>query len=398
MSRTRRTSIFAIALGALLLVSACSGDGSSGAAITVNGEQVSFNEFSDELRAYGDDGNALALDSVTQQVQATDPAASIEPTSGEAVAAPVAAQIATTRVAYTLVRQELADRDIEVTDEDVDAARDTLSAAPTDPTTGQPADGESPFSQLTDPMQDRFAEDTAAVNALRTALEAEPAASLEVTDEEVAAALAAATEEQCASIIVSASEADAAAALARLQGGEDFAAVATEVSLDQASAAEGGDIGCIAEGETVPELDEALSGLQPGELAGPVSFSSAGADGAPQQAFLVVQLTSRGTPTEDDVRAELQAQADAAAQQEDLLGAFIVEALTDADVEVASRYGRWEPEGITLADGSSSGPTVIPPEGPEQTSGSAPTGNPNTLGIDPATGLPVQEAPAPEGG
>lgn len=397
MSRTRRTSTFALAVGALLLVllPACSSDGSGGAAIVVNGERISFTEFTEELEGYAE--NELALQSVQQQVQQTDPGATVEPTGTGTLAAPVAAQIATTRIVYTLIGQEIDERELEITDEDRDAVRAQF-AQTQDPTTGQPVEGESPLDDLPDSLADQIVEDQASVAVLGEALaaEVEPA---EVTDEDVAAALEATGEESCASIILTATADEAAAALARVQGGEDFATVASEVSQDQ-SAAEGGEIGCVSEGETVPELDEALAGLEPGGLAGPVTFTSAGPDGAPQEAFLVVRLDSRGAPSEADVRAELEAQALQAAQSQNPLNPFVEQALADADVEVASRYGTWEPEGITRADGSNSGPMVVPPEGPEapETTSTSAADPAAGIAIDPSTGLPVEEAPVQEGG
>jgi peptidyl-prolyl cis-trans isomerase D len=58
--------------------------------------------------------------------------------------------------------------------------------------------------------------------------------------------------------------------LARIRGGADFAQVAKETSEDPATANRGGDLGLIAAGELVPEVDKVIQGLKPGELGGPV--------------------------------------------------------------------------------------------------------------------------------
>jgi peptidyl-prolyl cis-trans isomerase D len=58
--------------------------------------------------------------------------------------------------------------------------------------------------------------------------------------------------------------------LARLRGGADFAQVAKETSEDPSTASRGGDLGLIAAGELVPEVDKAIQSLKPGELGGPV--------------------------------------------------------------------------------------------------------------------------------
>ena len=56
------------------------------------------------------------------------------------------------------------------------------------------------------------------------------------------------------------------AALLRIQEGEEFAEVATEVSQDPGSAAQGGDLGFFGRGQMVPAFEEAAFALQPGEM------------------------------------------------------------------------------------------------------------------------------------
>ena len=56
----------------------------------------------------------------------------------------------------------------------------------------------------------------------------------------------------------------------QLQNGADFAALAKEYSQDPGSAQQGGDLGCIGRGETVPNFEEAVFGAEQGEIVGPV--------------------------------------------------------------------------------------------------------------------------------
>jgi peptidyl-prolyl cis-trans isomerase SurA len=55
----------------------------------------------------------------------------------------------------------------------------------------------------------------------------------------------------------------------RLENGEDFAALARANSQDPLSAARGGDLGWLSQGDTVPEFEDQMNRLQPGELSQP---------------------------------------------------------------------------------------------------------------------------------
>lgn len=65
-------------------------------------------------------------------------------------------------------------------------------------------------------------------------------------------------------------EEEAQAVLARLEAGEDFAAVAREVSTDAQTRDEGGDRGWLARGEGDPFLEDALFLLEPGAISDPL--------------------------------------------------------------------------------------------------------------------------------
>jgi parvulin-like peptidyl-prolyl isomerase len=66
---------------------------------------------------------------------------------------------------------------------------------------------------------------------------------------------------------------EAEAVLERLEEGEDFAALAEELSQDPGSAEEGGDLGWFPEGQMIPEFDEVAFSLSPGEMSGVVESS-----------------------------------------------------------------------------------------------------------------------------
>ena len=56
----------------------------------------------------------------------------------------------------------------------------------------------------------------------------------------------------------------------QLENGGDFAKLAKENSQDPGSAENGGDLGCLGKGETVPEFEKAAFGAEQGEIVGPV--------------------------------------------------------------------------------------------------------------------------------
>ncbi len=63
------------------------------------------------------------------------------------------------------------------------------------------------------------------------------------------------------------------ALLARVRNGENFADLASEFSDDTGSAAQGGDLGYFSRGSMVPEFEESVFNLQPGEVSEPVKTS-----------------------------------------------------------------------------------------------------------------------------
>ena len=56
----------------------------------------------------------------------------------------------------------------------------------------------------------------------------------------------------------------------KLRDGADFAELAREFSQDPGTAENGGDLGCLGKGETVPDFEEAVFNAEEGEIVGPV--------------------------------------------------------------------------------------------------------------------------------
>jgi peptidyl-prolyl cis-trans isomerase C len=123
------------------------------------------------------------------------------------------------------------------------------------------------------------ADDLALENQERTYLSAivlEDAATAAVTDEALQKqydekyAKAAPSREYSAAHILVETEDEAKALKEKIDGGADFAALATEKSTDQGSAANGGDLGWFGPGMMVKPFEDAVVAMTPGTVAGPV--------------------------------------------------------------------------------------------------------------------------------
>ena len=85
----------------------------------------------------------------------------------------------------------------------------------------------------------------------------------------------------------------------RLRGGDDFATLALANSQDTLSAARGGDLGWMNQGDTVPEFEEAMNDLAPGEISAPVKS---------EFGWHLIQVTERRThdSTEEYERSKVR--------------------------------------------------------------------------------------------
>ena len=95
----------------------------------------------------------------------------------------------------------------------------------------------------------------------------------------------------------------------RSSGGDDFATVAQAVSEDTASAADGGDLGWLSPGDTVPEFEQALAQLPLNELSEPIKSRFGW--------HLVEVLERRSHDTTDEVKREQCARQIRAAKAEE---------------------------------------------------------------------------------
>ena len=110
----------------------------------------------------------------------------------------------------------------------------------------------------------------------------------------------------------------------RLEAGEDFAALAAELSKDPGSAANGGDLGFVPKGSFVPAVDEAAFTLPVGEISQPIET---------QFGWHIIEVLERG-------ERELSA-ADYIQSQQLALSNWLADARETANVE-----DFWSPEKV----------------------------------------------------
>lgn len=147
-------------------------------------------------------------------------------------------------------------------------------------------------------------------------------------------------------------EAQAEEAKSRIDGGESFAEVAQDVSID-GSAAQGGSLGeAVPLDNFVAEFADAAADAPEGEVVGPVES---------QFGFHLIKVDEH-VSIEESLREELAAQE----LQPELDAAF-----EEADVTVAGRYGEWDPEqrAVVAAELPGDAPTPV-----TEDAGTAPAG------------------------
>jgi parvulin-like peptidyl-prolyl isomerase len=323
-----RASPFALGsvLLAALLLAGC--DSASPAALTVNGTDVSQSSVEDEFDAIADN------EVLSQQGDLTGD-------GDDTLRSDVAAFWLDFLVRQEVIDEEVADRDLEVTDADRDEAQTAI-----DNEIGRAGFDEFP-SWMQERLEGRYARRAALLRALGGAAEGP-------TDEEVRAEFErqlADFKAQCpsgkfAAHILVATEEEANQIVAELAAGADFATLARERSTDTASAQTGGELlQCYDASQYVPEFATAADALPLGEISAPVQS---------EFGFHIIRMsdTIPFEAVEEQVRQSLEPGGGTSAELEELIA--------DAKVRVDPRYGTWE-----VTDGQGQ---VVPPEQPESTS------------------------------
>jgi len=386
----RRAGLAGVALIVLAGATACEGIGPVGPspAATVNGHDISSADVRDVVRAQRVLVVATQKDEEKQRAAAVK--AEAQNPTGQAVpsAQDLAAQhrsqlaafdgtgsdaistgAASSALTPLVLVQIYADAVHETGGKVTDAQRTTARAD----VTKQLTDLGLKAADLSKVFVDAYVE----LNALQAALVAErPASAAEqpLSDAEYTKQLQAIYQSQrssltqlCADLIVAPNEAAGTAARKRLDAGEDFAAVAADVSQDPTAASGGKN--CIALTNADAALGKGASTASKGDLFGP--FDSGAGDGT----VYLAKVDRIETPTFEDSRAQLEQAnpntqgADAKQAADDaFVQAKVDAAAARAKVTIDPRYGTWDP-GSPSTGGSAGRPAqVLPPVDPGATS------------------------------
>lgn len=183
----------------------------------------------------------------------------------------------------------------------------------------------------------------------------------------------AAYDQACAAHILVETEEQANTLLAQLQAGADFAELAAASSTDQASATQGGELGCQARGVYVEPFEQAVWNGPLNVVQGPVRTDFG---------YHLIKVSQRGPRTFEEARDDIADELGPAPFS--ALGAWLEAALPKAAVTVDARFGTWDaaagqvvPVGVA-AEGLKLSPADPAPDG------SAPVGS-TPVGSTPVT-------------
>lgn len=319
--RPRRAGV--VLLAGMALVAGCAGPPADAAA-TVNGTVIPESELERTVRA--------------QMESERSPVAGLEGEERVAQLAELQRQVLTQLIRVELLRSVAEDRGVEVTPQDVQDRWEQEITFQGD---------EQALLDLIESigLTEEEAREQLGVQVLQDKLRESVAEDVEVPDEEVRALFeqrAGDFERADVSHILVEDEAEANAIIDLLEQGQSFEELATARSLDEGSAAAGGNLGAQPRGAYVGPFDEAVWGAEEGEIVGPVET---------QFGYHVIRVNEFVTRTFEDVEESLRDEL-ADQQVEQAFTELVTELFTGADVTVDGRFGRWDPETgqVVLAD------------------------------------------------
>ena len=325
MSPRRASAVVALAAG-LTLTSGCGSVTPSAATVKFPHDtlKIDRSDFERELKALNDN----------KKLQAAAGGSGLSGAGKDTVDPRLSAGWLTAVIYDKLVTHEFEKRKLSISPSDRDAARSQLATEfGTDPTIA------TSFPKW---FQQRVLDRNARAVAVRAAL-----SGVDFSDASLQKYFDAHKDDfsqNCLSHILVRTKAEADAALARIKGGEDFAAVAKSVSIDTGSGSKGGDLGCNPKGTFVPEFDQAASTLPVGQLSDPVQT---------QYGFHLILVRERKEASFGDAKEQIKAALNA--QTQDAFRQFLSTAVSAAQVTVDRRYGSFLPQAPDQP------PSVVPP-------------------------------------
>lgn len=309
-----------------------------------------------------------------------------------------------------LVRQALADEGITPTEEDRQAAAESIYAQfGTDPNTGvvDLEAGQDAFEELDPVLQEAYLDQQMLGDAITATVTDEEAGIQPVTDEEVQAAYEAGLGEltsRCLSYILIDPELDslvqqtqADELVDRLEAGESMDDLVAEVNEGRDPTQPlGAEFGCTTRAEMEAQVSsegfpmELYEAIWAAEGVGPVGPVAPAAGGV-----FVFNIDSEEVTPLADVEEDIRSQLDAA--NDDLrnraVGGRVAELALAADVWIDPKYGRWvtvDEVGVETTDVEAAvGAGVLPPQGPQD----PPVDPDDTLPLDPFGGGGVPVSP-----
>lgn len=313
----------------LALVGAACTKGGTRPAATVNGTAISTQALVDELDAIS--ANKEYLEGLKEAEQ--NQGGKVEGSTPGSFDLAFATQTLRSQIFYLLIHDEVRRQNLKADDACVQAARKEVYAGVG---FNDPTKGEATFAKFSKKYQDTLLQRDTDLLVLQAHL-----AGQDCVPDDPAKVYYDANpgefEQTCGSVIVVADQAAADAAAARLKNGEDFAAVASAVSLDTTTAAKGGDFGCKTKSELSTNAIPPVFTTPVGQVSAPASLGSG---------FLIVKVVSRQQAALEDVRQ--QAEELAANQASTALNAFVQQAAQSATVTVDPRYGSWNPQTMSI--------------------------------------------------
>jgi parvulin-like peptidyl-prolyl isomerase len=315
----KRIPLLVMSLVAAVLLSACA-DGGDAAAATVNGNDIPTSAIDAELQAFRDSeryeefGGSDDIDSIERQF-----------------AQGILAQLVRRAVIEPIAR----DLGVEVTEAQIDAEMDVIRADFPDDATFQDALAAQALTEekLRELVADRMLEE-----GVRQEVIGELAASPEEVkafyDENIED-----YQETCAQHILVADEQTARLVESELRNAPEseidaeWARIAEARSVDSSNANDSGNLGCNPPGQFVPEFEEAMNGLDIGEISEPVQT---------EFGFHVIRVTERTTIPFLEVEEQIFEQL-TGPEQDQAWNDFLVEAYEEAGAEINPRYGILDP-------------------------------------------------------